>query len=334
VAAQMSNARSRRLRRTAVLGLGVASSLLFLTLVLRRADPRLAWDALLEANIWLVTIACIAIQLVYVGQALRWRVIAGLAASLLRYLGLVLAGVGVNNLLPLRLGDILRARWLARSERVPTGRVLASVFRDRIADVVTLVLMLVVTLPLVGGAAWVVRLAIAGIALVVALAATVAAALVYTRYRPRHRIAVRSPLRSLVRDVLDELSSRLNRRRVTLALLLSIAAWSTWAVAAWFVAASLGIDLSAEDVVFVTAVMNLGVAIPSSPGFVGTYQWLGVSALGLVGVAPDVALAFAFLMQAIWFVPTTVVGGGLALRELHNDRLRSERGPNSIVDSV
>ena len=36
-----------------------------------------------------------------------------------------------------------------------------------------------------------------------------------------------------------------------------------------------------------TAVINLGVAIPSSPGFIGTYQWLGVSALALFDVRTE-----------------------------------------------
>ena len=60
--------------------------------------------------------------------------------------------------------------------------------------------------------------------------------------------------------------------------------------------------------------MNLGVAIPSSPGFIGTYQWLAVSALGLLGVARIEALAFGILMHATWYVPTLVIGGVLLLR--------------------
>ena len=66
-----------------------------------------------------------------------------------------------------------------------------------------------------------------------------------------------------------------------------------WAVSAWLVARSLGIELSLVEAVFVTAVINLGVAIPSSPGFIGTYQWLGVSALALFGVPTEEALAFS-----------------------------------------
>lgn len=97
---------------------------------------------------------------------------------------------------------------------------------------------------------------------------------------------------------------------------LCVLAWGSWALSAWLVTRSLGIELTPLEVVFVTAVLNLGVAIPSSPGFIGTYQWLGVSALGLLAVNQADAFAFSVLMHAAWFVPTTLVGAALALHKL------------------
>ena len=86
---------------------------------------------------------------------------------------------------------------------------------------------------------------------------------------------------------------------------------------------ALGIHLSPVELVFVTAVINLGVVIPSSPGFIGTYQWLAVSALGVLGVDGEVAIAFSLLMQAVWFIPTMLVGGVIAIREVHRDATRT-----------
>jgi uncharacterized membrane protein YbhN (UPF0104 family) len=80
------------------------------------------------------------------------------------------------------------------------------------------------------------------------------------------------------------------------------------------VARSIGIELSPVQTLFVAGVVNLGVAIPSSPGFIGTYQWLVVAALGVFGVGASEALAFAILLHALWYVPTLLVGGGLLVR--------------------
>jgi uncharacterized membrane protein YbhN (UPF0104 family) len=91
-------------------------------------------------------------------------------------------------------------------------------------------------------------------------------------------------------------------------LLLTSIGWACWALAAWLVASALGIGVSPLELVFLTTVINLGAAIPSSPGFVGTFQWLCVSGMALFGVGQADALAFSIVMQAVWYVPTTVVG--------------------------
>ena len=49
---------------------------------------------------------------------------------------------------------------------------------------------------------------------------------------------------------------------------------------------------------------------------------LAVSALGVVGVDGETAIAFSILMQAIWFIPTTIAGGLIAVREVHRDARR------------
>jgi uncharacterized protein (TIRG00374 family) len=138
----------------------------------------------------------------------------------------------------------------------------------------------------------------------------------YTHRRSRERREHRSLLRRVARDTVEGLAVRLGPRRGAEAALLSVAAWAAWGVAAWLVARAVGIDLGLLETAFVAAAMNLGVAIPSSPGFVGTYQWLAVASLGLFDVPATDALAFAVLMQAVWYVPTTVMGGVLVGRRL------------------
>jgi glycosyltransferase 2 family protein len=316
-------------RRLAVVGVGVASSLFFLWFVLRRADLGNVWAAVREADLGLLLAAALVVELVYVAQASRWRVIAATpSVSRRHFLALVLAGIASNNVLPLRIGDLLRGRWLAKAATIATGRALGTVFRDRLSDVVVLVVGLVVTLPVVGTTAWGRHIAIGGAALLVLCGLVIGGALAYTARRPRAGRGERSLLRRVVRDVLDEIASPIGRRRIVAALAFSVVAWTVWAAAAGLVCRSLGFHLSPVELVFVTCVINLGVAIPSSPGFVGTYQWLGVSALGAVGIDSDLGLAFALLMQAIWFVPTTVVGGPIALHEGGRDVL-GRRSPTA-----
>jgi uncharacterized protein (TIRG00374 family) len=325
------DAEHRRDRRAVLVALlvGTPVSILFLWLAFRSADFGAVRDTLADADPLDVALAVGAMAGVYLLQALRWRAIArARPPAYLRYAEFVVSGVAVNNVLPGRLGDIFRARWLALASSLSSGRAFASVVLDRGADLLTLVLLLAVSLPRVtdeGG--WLVRVSVGAVVLVAVLLLCLLFARIYTRHRSRNRRR-RGLLRRLARDTIEGLAEPLPRSTIVEAAFLSIAAWLLWALGAFLVARALGIELDLLDVLFVTAIVNLGVAVPSSPGFVGTYQWLAVESLAVVGVAREPALAFSILLHATWYVPTTLVGGALLLRRAA--RRLGKRPPASV----
>jgi glycosyltransferase 2 family protein len=304
-------------RRNLVLAIavGVPVSTVFLWLAVRRVDFADVWDGLTGAEPGLVAAAVGALGCVYVLQAWRWRTIAAQPQlSVGHFTQLVVSGIAINNVLPGRIGDLFKARWLGQDAGISGGRGLATVVVDRAFDVLALVAFLLVSLPFVTDAAWLDRIIVVGVIALVCLALLLVFARAYTKSRPRERRPHRP-------------------RRAAEAAGLSVAAWVAWGAAAWLVARSLGIELSLLQAAFVTATINLGVAIPSSPGFVGTYQWLAVEALGLFDVGRADALAFAIILQAAWYVPTTLVGGGFVIRRAVDSR-RAKSGTVARVDET
>ncbi len=320
--------------RAAILGLavGLALSAFFFWLAFRHADLSEVRSVLSGADASMAVLAVAAMVGVYFGQALRWRAIARTpAVSKVRFGEMVVSGVAVNNMLPGRVGDVLRAHWLQVAARIPGGRALATVFVDRSFDVLALVVFLALSLPYVAGADWLRRIVVGGLVLLATLVLVVVAARVYTRSRNRGRRSHRGLLRRIARDTLEGLAEPLGRMRTVVLAGGSLLVWALWGLAAWLVARAVGVELSAAETIFVTAVINLGVAIPSSPGFVGTYQWLGLSALALFDIGTEQALAFAILMHAVWYVPTTLVGGALLLRRAIG-RVRPETRTPSVEE--
>ena len=294
--------------RTVVALLGVPVGLVFLWLAVRNADLDAVWDTLRDADLGLVGLAIVAFAFVYLLQAVRWRRIAATPqVSVPRFYEMTVSGIAVNNVLPGRLGDFLRARWLGRDARLPYGTAFGTVILDRAFDVVVLVGLLIVGIAAVASSAWLWQLAAAGAVLVLAITGLLLFARVYIGKRERHR-RERGLVRRLVRDTVERLAEPLGRRHIALWLVLSLGAWVMWAVAAYLIGRSLGIELSLTEALFVTAVLNLGSAVPSSPGYVGTYEWLGVASLGLLDVDHEPALAFTILVHAAWYVPTTLFG--------------------------
>jgi uncharacterized protein (TIRG00374 family) len=248
------------------------------------------------------------IGVMYTFQALRWRRVARNETRLgtSRFLGYIVAGLACNNVIPGRIGDLLRAHWLARGGRVPHGRALATVVVDRASDLLALVGLLVVTAWVAPRPTWLDRIDLVAAAGGLVLVGLLLAARHHAKRRDPDR--ERSRLRGLVSDGLATMAHAVNRRDAPIVAGLSFLAWGAWSASAWLVASSLGISLSLPEILFVAAVVNLGVAMPSSPGFVGTYQWLCVEVLGLLAVGRADAFAFSVLFQAVWYVPTTLAG--------------------------
>jgi hypothetical protein len=327
----MSSGSSRR----ALVGLavGVPISAAFLWLAVRNADLAAVRRALEDAEAGLVALAVVAMAGVYGFQALRWRKIAGSPqVRLARFYEMVVSGVACNNVLPARLGDLLRARWLGLEARMSAGRGLGTVVLDRGCDVAALLLLLVVGLAAVASSEWLVRIAVVAAAGLCALGVVLLFARVYTGRHERERRS-RGLLRRVLRDTAEALAEPIGLRRPAVWVALSLGAWTTWALGAILVARSLGLELGLLEAMFVAAVMNLGVAIPSSPGFVGTYEWLGVASLGLLGIASEEALAFSILLHACWYVPTTLAGGtALGVRALV--RVRRARTARAAPETI
>ena len=311
-----ADARALVSRRAVVVGavLGFPVSLALLMLSLRHLDGTKLKASLGGANVGVLMLSVGVMAIVYLIQADRWRVIAvAPGLPLVRFVEWVVGAVAVNNVLPGRAGDILRSEWLARGAGKPRTSAVSSVVVDRGFDVVTLVAMLGLTYPFVPHPRWLNDFWIVGGSLGVVVGIVFIAVAVYAR---GGGASAARGVRARLADVAHGAGSVLRGRLVLRIAVRSALAWTAWACSAWLVASSLGIALTPVEVLFVTAVLNLGVAIPSSPGFIGTYQWLGVAALGNLGVGHADAFAFSVLMHAAWYLPTTLAGVVLALRKV------------------
>jgi uncharacterized protein (TIRG00374 family) len=310
--------------RTIVALLGVPIGLFFLWLAVRHADLDAVRATLREADAGLVALAIGSFSVVYAFQAARWqRIAATPRVRLARFYEMSVSGIAVNNVLPGRIGDFLRARWLGQASGMAGGKAFGTVILDRAFDLFVLVGLLVVGLAAVASSEWLVELAAASVVVLLGFAGVLLFARVYIGRRERDR-RQRGLVRRLVRDTVERLAEPLGRRHLLVWIGLSLVAWTMWAVAALLVARSLGIELSLTEALFVTAVLNLGSAVPSSPGYVGTYEWLGVASLGLLDVDHEPALAFTILLHAAWYVPTTLFGA-VALGARGALRLRRRR---------
>ena len=98
--------------------------------------------------------------------------------------------------------------------------------------------------------------------------------------------------------------------RILWMLCSSAVVWALYALQVGIVlngAAELGLRWT--DALGVFALSSLGMLLPSSPGALGVYEAVAVTALTFYGVPRDQALAAALADHMVQFIPVTAAGG-------------------------
>ena len=279
--------------------MGLVVSLFFLYWAFQQgSDLRSVARALAQANYLYVVPALVAYFLGVAVRAVRWRLLLRPLKPLpaRRLFPVVVIGYMANDVLPARMGEFVRAYVLGRGEGVSKSASLATIFVERVLDGLTMLLFIAAVamfVPLDVGLGGVVRLA-AGLLVALLLLALI--------------IAARPKLAAVADRFLSGLGVLQSPRAMLSALGLSLLAWLCEATMYYVLSFGFALGLGFDALVLTTAVVNLGTMVPSSPGYVGTFEALAVFTLRRFAVAGDLALSYAVALHAALLVPVTLLG--------------------------
>jgi len=264
-------------------------------------------------------------------RAIRWRVLLSPIRSVETgpLVSATFVGMMANNLLPARLGEVVRAWVLARREAIPMPTVLASILVERLLDVLAALTILGICLAglaeLGGSAAGLLKRT--GSVVLVTVAGGVAALFVAVGLRDRLQQAGERWSRQLdrawvsrglelLRRFLEGLCVFRNVAQAAVVAGLSLAVWAAAIASFHVLAKGFGLGLTLLQTALVFVIVLFGIAVPSAPGFVGTFHGFCVAALGMVaGIEPTQAAAYATLLHGSQWVAINTVGIGCLLAD-------------------
>jgi len=323
---------------------GLVVTLGLLAWALHGVDARALIDHLRRANPWLMAATTALATLTFPLRAIRWQLILrGTSGSRLPLGPLWHAtaiGFMANNLLPVRAGELARAYAARQAVSVRFTTALASIAVERVFDGLVLVGLFTVALAVpsfprdatIGG----VRLA--GLATAGAgLFAGILIIALFVVHRPAPWMALlgrvaRAVLPARTADRVTHLAEGLVAGLDVLkspGRFLGVAAWSLllWLVnAASFAVCfrAFGLPVPPEGALLLQGVIGFGVALPSSPGFVGVFEAATRGTLAMYGVDATRAVSYAVAYHIGTFVPITLLGlASLSRMRLHLAELRS-----------
>jgi len=298
--------------------LGVAISVLALVLVVRSVDVAAALDALRHADPRWVALLVLFVIADILLRAVRWRVLLTPLGrvSFGDTLSSLLVGYLANNILPARLGEIVRSVDLGERTGLSRSSILGTIVIERVVDTFVVVSIAAAAILVLSVRGVVASAVLVGFAVTALLVVAVAVGIYAHRLPGAGRVRTflgRWPrIQTTLRRLRTGLAVASDPRTMIAAVVLSIGSWSCTVLAFAAAAQAVGIEPTIGQASLLAAGTNLATAIPAGPGYVGTFELATVTIAASVGIARAPALAFAILVHVTTLLLTSI-GGAIAL---------------------
>ncbi|MCX7682314.1 MAG: flippase-like domain-containing protein [Anaerolineae bacterium] len=306
-------------RRWPILVVGFLVSTVLLWYALRDLHLGEVWASLRNARyIWLVPGVAVYFISVWF-RAWRWgfllRSLKHVPAH--RLFPVVVIGYMGNDILPFRLGEVLRAYVLWRRDGINVGATLTTAVLERLFDGLTMLLFVLFGLLFVPLSAFLSQLVT--FASVTFLSALVVFLFLAARPELLRRIAqtviekavparLRSPLSGISEGVIAGLASLRRGRDVIVLFGVTLVVWLIETAKYWLVSLAFpDLRLSYVGIMLMGGAVNLLTALPSLPGYIGTFE-TGITILRGIGAPPASAGSYILVLHAILLVPVTLLG--------------------------
>jgi hypothetical protein len=318
-----------------------------LVIVFRILDLQKFVQAVQQANPLFLFLGVLSEILWLIVRGFFWRTLLQKKASYRDTFITVNEGYLLNNILPLRLGELGRAFLIGRKANIDFWQVIPSILIERALDLAFAAGIFLSTLPFVIGVSWAREAAIT-----IAFVVLVGLFGIYILARNRQpvlgwieHLAQRS---SLVRKLtgkrviafFDGLAIITNSRLFLEALGWEVLNWLVAVLQYYLFLRAFFPSPSFVWVLFALGVGALGIAAPSSPGAIGVFEAALAGALLAMGVDASSAVAFALAVHLTSYAITGLIGAyglykdGESLSGMYTrlGKIKSEGEPTDLVN--
>lgn len=303
----------------------------------------------LETFVWpwlLASIASLAIG--YTARIVRWSMLlqaCGTSVSARACAPPFLASIALNNVLPFRLGDVVRALVFPAALGVTRTGATATLVLERLVDLLTLLVCLAIAASFFPRGALpasivdiVLILAIAGSAALVGLMFFTSPIVRLIRWMAgsvERRLPDRvARIFLVIADLVEALQAVSGPRTVMAALAISFVAWAGELGLYLALMQGIGMPFSLPGGLLLMSMATIATLVPSSPGYVGPYHLAAFTAAHLLGGSPAQAMTLAVLCHLGVWLPTTIAGATVMLfnRNLFRAaRAQASRAPHGDI---
>lgn len=305
--------------------IGIAASALLMTFLFRNLETEQLLAVLKDMNLLLIVLAVFSTFANYFFRAVRWKYLLApiFSAGLGNLYSSTIIGYMANNILPARLGEIVRAYILARKERVSLTPVLASLVIDRLCDGFMVLLMLLAALWLVhfpsvmltpidsiragGIVAFLVYTIIIIVLILLKFHTTSLLVILKTALRPMSQSLSEKTVH-YVESFISGIPANFSGVHIVGILFTSLLTWFFAVLPIHLVLRSVDITFPFTVSIFIMVLIAFAALLPAAPGSIGTFHYACYKGLTIFYIPEGKALGIALVIHAIGFFPVVLAG--------------------------
>lgn len=295
--------------------IGILISIIALFLVARNLKYDDIIRSMQRMNYYYLGIVLLIIMVNFTLRSIRWGNLfeSDIKPSFKNLFVSLMIGYLANNVLPARSGELIRVWKLGQTENIPKSTVFGTILIERIVDLFIALLLFRILMFYYPVPLWVDG---------ISYAAIICGLIISTMYLLRN-VKLAGIVKILFQVIPSSILNKMERvfqgfvegiktffygqKNLTF-MFFTVLIWLTEFSIAFFLARAFSLALTEGQAIFVMLAIGLGSIIPSSPGSIGTFEYVGMNALSLLGYRGAIAQSYIIVLHGVVFLCSSFIG--------------------------
>jgi len=256
-------------------------------------------------------------------RSYRWKlfILEYRDVDLIKFFESTSIGLFFNNILPFRMGDFIQAYTISKKTNLPKSLTFSTVLMERFVDLFPPIIFIII------GSFFIIlpkqisilisSIVLLGLilALVIIIRLKLVILKILEKVGSRHKFFLK--LKNLFANFYQAIENFKDIKLLIKIIILTLLLWSGYSIGMVLICESLDIKLPSLWAGFlIQAITSLSVAIPSSPGYVGSWEFMGSLSLMVFKIEKSKTLSFALLSHILGMLPVVILGSIFVIKEI------------------
>lgn len=304
---------------------GILISIILLYIVFRNVDVKSILAVLKTAKYeYLIYAMGINVFMLWL-RSYRWRMFVPKykSSGVSKFFESTNVGLMFNVVLPFRAGDLVQAYLLSKKIGQPKALTFSTVLMERFIDFFPPVIFIIIgsffiilpqeiSIPM---AVLVLLILVVGIIILIKLKSFILKKLEFYS-RGDKRSALIEKIFGITKNFYSGIENFKDIKLLIKIIPLTLLLWTGYSITMWLYCRTLDIPLPSVWASFlIQSVTALSVVIPSSPGFIGTWEFMAILSLKIFSIEKTLSLTFALISHIFGMLPVVLIGAFYVLKE-------------------